>query len=496
MKKKFLLFSVLAVFTLILTGCATTTNNQTTTGTLISPTTGEAYESCTLTYAAWDLGSADSETPNMDRYMLEAFEQAYPGITVNIIERPKEPGTENDQNWDEFLAARASVGTLPDVYQPDDIPLCITNEWCLDLSQYVASDSEYQAMSSDITSAATYNGHVMALPQSIFYMGFLVNETLYDEANEDAPTTATTLDALLEATKSAANHTSTTGKGVVGLQGIEHILHWYPAQLNTSYGWWTYDGTKFNLDSDEFVQAVNLYRTLATDTSYVLEALQTAASQEGSTIVLEDIFGTTDYVNDEKILCKFVYSYDFGSYQTKIDNGDLQDDYAFIGTPVVNGVKRVPIVLDFLCVSSTTEHPYEAYLLSKWMGYGDDGYAERIALGEQYSDQGMDLVNYPPMTGNSDLLDDFFDIYTAFSDLRDIINAGNYIVEPPKYLPGYNAARYSGTYDAESTMYQEMIKIMTGEVNIADVKTELNTRANSLMNEAKAKMEASLNKLG
>ena len=491
MKRLLSLFSLVLV-TVMLTACGgqtqgtTNTNNVTTTTKdpytkLVSSVTGIEYEPCTLTYAAWDLGQEDSETPNMDRLMLKAFEAAYPGIKVKIVERPKIPGTNDDQGWDEFLTAKASVGMLPDVFQPDDIPLGIKNGWCYDLTNLVKEDEEYNMMSTDITDAATYDGHVMALPQSIFYWGFLVNETLYESKNLDAPTTDTTYEELMSLTKSAANHTSQTGNGIVGLSGIEHIIHWYASQLNPDFGWWTYDGEKFNLDGPEFTEAITEYRKLRTDSSFVLEALQDLAGEEGSTIKLEDIFGSTDYTNDEKILCRFIASYEFGSYQSKLDRGELQNDYAFIGTPVINGNKKVPIILDFLCVASTTEHPKEAFLLAKWMGYGDDGYEERLILGEQFKDQNIELVNYPSMTKNKEHLDRYFETFWAFSDLRDIIENGTFIVEPPKFLPGYNAARYSGAYDVETTMYQEIVKIMDGEVNLADVKVELNRRANELM---------------
>lgn len=499
MKKLLAILSIVTLSVLLgACGNETTTKSETTTVTSnlkTSTVTKEQYSNCNLTYAAWDLGSTDSETPNMDRYMLKAFEEAYPGIKVNIVERPKVPGTTDNQNWDEFLTAKASVGALPDVFQPDDIPLAITNEWALDLKNYVKDDAEYNSMSTDVTGAATYSGHVMAIPQSIFYMGFLVNNTLYEKANLDAPTVNTTYDELMSLTEQAANQTSKTGNGIVGITGIEHILHWLPAQYNTALGWWTYDGTKFNLDGSEFTKAVEAYRTLRTSPNYCLEALQDKAGED-ETIDLEAIFGTTDYVNNEKILCSFVYSYSFGEYQTKIDNATLKSDYSFIGTPVVNNVKRVPIVLDFLCVSSTTEHPREAYLLAKWMGFCEDGYAKRLELGEQYSKSGMDLVNYPPMTDNADQLKSFFEIYSAFTTLKGIIEKGTYIVEPPKYLPGYNSARYSGTYDAESNMYQEMIKIMSGEVKIGDVKTQLNERANALIKEQAEKVATALKKLG
>ena len=62
-------------------------------------------------------------------------------------------------------------------------------------------------------------------------------------------------------------------------------------------------------------------------------------------------------------------------FQTKLDDGEFIWDLDFIGTPVVNGNKRVPSVADFFAVASNTKHPEEAYLLAKWMGFGKEGYA-------------------------------------------------------------------------------------------------------------------------
>jgi ABC-type glycerol-3-phosphate transport system substrate-binding protein len=38
-----------------------------------------------ITYASWNLGSADSEEPNMERLMIDAFMEAYPNIKVTVI---------------------------------------------------------------------------------------------------------------------------------------------------------------------------------------------------------------------------------------------------------------------------------------------------------------------------------------------------------------------------------------------------------------------------
>lgn len=444
----------------------------------------------TITYANWNLGSPDSIDPNMERLMLKAFMDEYPNIKVEVIERPKIPGTSDDMSWNEFLAARASLKKLPDVFMADDIPSYVIKNWAYNITNIANADPEYLKISEDIRSVATYSNKVMALPNAVFYAGYVVNKTLYEKQGQDYPTINSTFDDLITLTKAAANHTSINNTGVVGLEGIEHILHWYPAQLNNDYRWFTLSDEGFNLDSDEFAQTIDFYRSLQTDTTFVLEALQYEASQEDSNIVLTDIFPEGDPFNNGVILAKFFYSWDFGWMQSKINNDEYTWDLDFIGTPVVNGNKRVPIVADFFTIASNTEHPEEAYLLAKWMGFGEKGYLKRIELSKTI--KGIPQVNFAPLQNDKELLDAYFELYPDFTGLRTIIENGKVIVEPPKYLPGYIDARYQGTYDAENKMGDMINKLRFGEVNLADIKAQLNNRANALYNDARKDFDAAI----
>lgn len=446
-----------------------------------------------ITYANWNLGAEDSETPNMERLMIKAFEDANPNIDVVIVERPKIPGTTNDVSWSEFLVARASTQSLPDVFMADDIPYYVTNDWAYNLTEIANADPEYLNVSEDIRNAVKYNNKVMALPNAVFYAGYVVNETLYDQRGQDWPTTTTTFEDFLAMTKAAANHSSTTNTGYVGLEGIEHIIHWYPAQLNDSFGWFTMNQSGFNLDSQEFSTTMQVYRNLQTDTSFVLEALQYEAAKEGSEIDMEAIFqgGSAGAAfNNGAILAKWFYSWDFGWMQANINNGTYTWDLDFIGTPVVNGKKRVPSVADFFTVASNTKHPQEAYELAKWMGFGKEGYSKRLELSKTV--EGISQVNFPPLQNDADLLDSYFELYPSFTGLRTIVEAGSVVIEPPKFLPGYVAARYQGTYDAENKMGDIINKLRFGEVLYADVRTSLNNRANAIYNEAKAAFEQAI----
>jgi ABC-type glycerol-3-phosphate transport system substrate-binding protein len=446
---------------------------------------GESSGKTVITYANWNLGSPDDETPNMERLMIEAFEAANPDIDVQIIERPKIPGTTNDVSWSEFLAARASTESLPDVFMADDIPYYVVNDWAYDISDIANADAEYLNVSEDIRGVSTYDGHVMALPNAVFYAGYVVNKTLYDQRGQDWPTTTTTFDEFITLTKAAANHSSTNNTGIVGLEGIEHIIHWYPAQLNEDFGWFTLTDEGFNLDSTAFSQTIDFYRSLQTDTSFVLDALYYEAAQEDSNIDLDTIFqgGSAGAAfNNGVVLAKWFYSWDFGWMQANINSGEYTWNLDFIGTPVVNGNKRVPIVADFFTIASNTEHPEEAYKLAKWMGFGKDGYLKRIELSTTV--EGISQVNFAPLQNDATLLDAYFNLYPAFTGLRSIVESGTVVVEPPKYLPGYINARYQGTYDAENKMGDIIDKLRFGEVLFADVRTNLNNRANAIYDES------------
>ena len=443
-----------------------------------------------IRYANWNLGTPESLDTNMERLMIKAFEEKYPHIKVEIIERPKIPGTNDDVSWTDFLTSRASIESLPDVFMADNIPYYVVQDWVYNLTEIAGADPEFMNISADIRNVITYGGKIMAVPCAVFYAGYIVNKTLYENRYQESPTVDTTFAELMQLTKAAANHASTNNTGVVGLDGIEHILHWYPAQLNEEFGWFTLTDEGFNLDSEEFRTTIEVYRDLQTDSTFVYDALKWEAEQEGSTTDLSVIFPEGDPFNNGNVLCKWFYSWDFGWIQTRINDGEYTWEMDFIGTPVVNGNKRVPIVADFFVVAANTKHPEEAYLLAKWMGFGKDGYLRRLELSKTVA--GINQVNFPPIQADEELLDEYFSLYPEFTGLRTIIEAKRVIVEPPKYLPGYNNARYTGTYDAEHTMFQIIEALRFGEVQLADIATQLNNRANALYQEAKTEFDQAI----
>ncbi|MFA6722878.1 MAG: hypothetical protein WCS50_06055, partial [Bacilli bacterium] len=275
-----------------------------------------------IRYANWNLGTPESLDTNMERLMINEFMKKYPEIKIEIIERPKIPGTNDDMEWINFLTSRASIEALPDVFMADNIPYYVINDWVYNLTDIAGADEEFLNISADIRSAITYDGKIMAVPCAVFYAGYIVNKTLYEDRYQNSPTVESTFDELIQLTKAAADHASTNNTGVVGLDGIEHILHWYPAQLNDDYGWFTLTDEGFNLDSEEFRTTIEVYRGLQTDSTFVYDALIWESQQTGSNIDLNVIFPEGDPFNNGNVLCKWFYSWDFGWIQTRINNGE------------------------------------------------------------------------------------------------------------------------------------------------------------------------------
>jgi multiple sugar transport system substrate-binding protein len=434
----------------------------------------DEQEEITLTYAAWNLGDANSANPNLERLMLDAFEREHPNITVNVIERPKMPDPNNEENqldtpWNEFLTARASEEQLPDVFFVDNIPLSISNEWLYDLSTIAGNDQEFNNVSADITNAARYGNRLYALPYSVNYFGYVVNKSVFDKANLDAPEFGEEWTSFISKAKAAASH-RTGGQGTVGFEGVEHIMHWYPAQVNEDLGWFTYDGSKFNLTDPSFRQAVEIQQALYADKTFVLEAL-TGEEQA-------DFFGSGWKWGEGRHAVKWDGSWVVSGLRADMERGGIATfDYDFIGTPAVDGTQRIPINIDFVAVGADTENPQEAYELAKWMGYGKEGYLTRVNLST--TTEGIQPVNFAPLQSqDEELMDAFFSLYEGFDGFRQVVEHGQYIVEPVKYLPGYNQARYNGQYDTENNMWSILNKLMRNEVNFADHISRINQRAN------------------
>lgn len=467
--KKILITCLFVSLILMTTACRKTTTTQ---------TTVENREPVTITYAAWNLGTAD--TPNINREMIRAFQERYPWITVDILERPKvpnpgDPTKEVDMNWDEFLRARAAIGQLPDVFMYAVVPNTITSEWAYDVTSLMSNDPEFLKIPEDIRNAAVYEGKYMAIPVKATYMGYFVNKTLFDRANLDYPTYGITFTDLMESASDVAVHQE-GGNGIVGIEGVDRVFEWYPAQINENLGWYTFNGSKYNFTDPAFSTAVALQKQLYTEKSYVFEATTGAERTayfgegwpwgKGKHAIKWDQSGSVGWISrDANDPTKGIYNMEFD----------------FIGTPVVEvtptkSIQRIPVVLDYVVMGASTKHPEAAYLFAKWMGFGKEGYLKAIEISNTV--QGINKLDFTPLQQDPELLNAFFNLYPNMTEFRKVAEHDAFILEGLKMVPGYEKSRYTGQYDAENTMGQMMDKVVNGTVNLADVASSLEATAN------------------
>jgi multiple sugar transport system substrate-binding protein len=346
----------------------------------------------------------------------------------------------------------------------------------MDVTALATADPEFMNISSDLRNAANYGGKIMAIPYAVYYFGYFINKTIFDNGNADFPVFTDTWAQFISKIEDVANHAPTNGSGIAGLFGIDRILEWYPAQINPDLGWFTYDGTLLHIDGSEFETALNLYKTLLADKTLVLESMD-GTEQEAA-------FGAGGTWERSKLAAFWTESYNIGSML------DLEFSIDFIGTPGVTSHK-IPVILDLMCISSQTDHPEEAFLLAKWMSFGKEGYLKRIDISTNV--EGVTALNMTPLQPDVEMLDAFFGIYQGFTEFRKVVEYSDYIIEPNKYVPGYIPARWTKEYNETFTLGEIFDLVRTGEITFADVKTNWNTLANGELNTSRT---AVFDKLG
>ena len=208
----------------------------------------------TITYAAWNL--ATPQEYNIERRMINAFMLENPGVTVEVIERPKtvnEEGEEQDVSWDEFFSARASINQMPDVFQVNQVTKVVSNEWVEDVTDLAEADEDFMRVPENIRETCYLGGKAYSLPQATFYFGYFINRTVINSTGSGAiiPEYGITYQDLMEAAKKNSRPASLGGDAISGIQGVENIYEWLP-QIDPSLGWYTYNEEGYHLDSDAF----------------------------------------------------------------------------------------------------------------------------------------------------------------------------------------------------------------------------------------------------
>jgi len=482
------LFLILSVFSLVFTLYACNNQND--------PDDTE-NDDIVLSYAGWNLGTVEAN--NIERRLLEAFSEANPGVRIEIVERPQipsndDPEVEVDMNWDEMLASMAATNNLPDVFMYATVPVAVSNGWAEDMTEVMLADDELANVPEDIATAAVYNDRYFGIPQSNFYFGYFVNQTLFDNANLNRPEFGITFDDLLVLASEVATYPE-DGTGILGFEGVANFFEWLPAQYDDSLGWYTFNEQGFNLDSEAFADAMAFQQRFYRDNANVLYPYVWESSTVSQKVNWYSEGNGTQWSKGRHAI-RWGGTYDLGWIVPELSDeeaGIFGDQIDFIGTPViVDGVQRIPVVLDYLVVGQGTEHKELAYDLAKWMGFGREGYLKRLEIAENYPEAGT--VNFAPLQQDEALLNAYFETIPegSFEGLKQVLNHDSFIIEGLKTVPGYVQARWNGTYGTiggtSYTIATLLDAIRDNEVLLADVSTQLNDRVNLIYQQARTEL--------
>lgn len=447
-----------------------------------------------ITYAGWNLGTVEQN--NIERQMIQAFQQMHPEVKIEVIPRPiqiNEDGTETDIGWFDFFSTRASTGTLPDVYQVADITTWIIQGWLDDVSDLVENDPDFALVPDDIANDARYDEFLFALPQAMYYYGFFINRTVYENMNNSVDIEyGITLDDLLSAAKSNAYYDfAGEGLGVAGIDGINTFIEWLPAQFNDELDWFTFnESTGYHLNAVAFENALTRQKSLLNNlpaNKYILNNLD---DDERSAQ-----YGTSDPWSVGKQSIKWAASYnmrDWVSFTKDETHALYGHDIDFIGTPSVDGTHKIPVIMDHVGIARGTKNRQIAYELAKWMSFGVDGFKKRIEITKENPVSGA--INFAPFTQDEDLIDAYFELYPNMTEFRKIVETHQYFIRESlwKTTPGYWNSRANGAYDESNNMGEVINGIIEGTIAYQDVKDNLNTRANFHWNQAKAQFDEAI----
>lgn len=429
---------------------------------LLSMVLPAGAQGATIRYANWNLGT--EEENNLQRQLVAAYVEANPGVTIEFVDMS------GDGGWEEKLTNFAARGELPDVFMANNTPYYVQNGWAADLTAQVEADADWATIPQVLRNAVTYDGKVLGLPSAQFIMGYFINQDLFEAANLDAPQYGVSAEDFF----AAASQLTDVQQGVLGLHEMGPILGWYPSTQDSNLGWFSFDGTHMNYNSDAFRSAVNTAIEMRPNTWQGLtDEQKTSFTAQGPWEL---------FVNQESGAV-WEGGWALPSY---VQNATFNWD--FIGIPGGNQA----MVADLLVVSATAADQDAAYDFARWMSFSSAGYAKEAELAT--------AAGLVPTRMPVSVTPESIDLYMSFAGdrpgLRQALeNLDNSLVESlAKIVPGYINARWEGrpgiNIGDQSDVNLGFIfdNFAAGSFKFEDLSAQLQDFANGILDDARAQL--------
>ena len=447
------------------TSAATNNQNNQSSGNTQNNTSGDG-EQVVLRFASWALGT--EEENNLERQMIKAFEDSHPNIKIEIADDIIGAGS-----WNEALATAAAGGSLPDVSLISELPIAVANKWALDVSSYASADSNWSKIPSSLIESGQYNSKQYGIPTAMNIAGLFINTDLFEEMNVTPLEYGYSWDEFMDAVEKLHS----PSKGIAALKFVNDFVNFLPFLWDDNQGWYTYDGEKMHLNSNEFIRSVKETNNLTKYSWFGLTADQkavTAGAEAG------------DWESWNQGYCGIWYD---GSWCCEGYKRDATYNIEFVGLPDGKSV----IIPDYCFIASTTKHPQEAWEFVKFMFWGTEGINVRMDLDE--ADDSVAWANLP-LTSDEALIQRYFGNYPikgVEETYRGMTNGT--VVEAFKFAPGYSNARWNAMTgitigDAEVNMAGIVDRCINGELSIDDYAAQLDKLANSAIQAERAAVDA------
>ncbi|HBG33547.1 MAG: hypothetical protein A2084_03330 [Tenericutes bacterium GWC2_39_45] len=430
--KKLLLFVVGLFLVMGLAACG-----EEPVDTVIPTPVGQTIE---LTYADWG-------NQEFNQRMIDLFMAKYPNIRVTLRGDIAGSGAEFTGN----LVTAAQAGLLPDVFATDNVPTVINAGLTLDVAELWDADPDTEFVYDNIAATAVYNGKRYAVPSFQFLKGIMINLDIFEDANlstvagqyridnDGYPVKDWTFAEFVNIAKAIKNFDLVNTENlVIGMDtwyGSPDFQQVWPMMNNANVQYDTWDGTEFHYTSADWVyameQKVALHQlTDGTTTRFTQEVY------DANTVLQAYLIATGYAAMDIE-----------GSWQFGVINQAAGDGINLGFWPYPSGSAGLfpPTILDYQCVSSQTLYPEEAFLLAKWMTFGEDGWNARLTLLE--ADRAAEVLEAGelpvfldrfPVAEYDGVWDRVFDLVDEIEGIDYILNRIEYSKpDLDKWLPGY-----------------------------------------------------------
>ncbi|MFH1693879.1 MAG: hypothetical protein ABH890_06320 [Bacillota bacterium] len=435
-----------------------------------------------LTYADW----GDQE---LNQRMIDAFMVKYPDIRVTLRQDIAGSGAEFTGN----LVTAAQAGLLPDVFATDNVPTVINADLTLDIADLWDADLETDLIYDNIALTGVYNDKRFAVPSFQFLKGIMINLNIFEDANlvtvdgkyridnDGYPVKDWTHSEFVEIAKAITNFDLVdTENLVIGMDtwyGSPDFQQVWPMMNDADVQYDTWDGSAFHYTSADWVYAMEQKVALHQLTN-------------GTTTRF-----TPEVYDENPVLQQYLIQMGYGamdiegSWQFWVINAAKEDSNIDLGFwPYPSGSEGLfpPTILDYQAISSQTEFPEEAYLLAKWMTFGQEGWEARLDLLEADRDVAL-AAGELPIHLDRFPVGDYPDVWDRVYDLVDDIEGINYILnrieyskpDLDKWLPGYKDF-WAWVNDPENPYNWDSL-VIAGPTAVSTYAVQWESKANEIV---------------